>query len=96
MSRQFLVLLATTWLVVGSVACASNVSEHWGESYREMVARQTAEPEVAAKNAGEPAPQGLDGTSAEDVIGRYRGTGKPRPSLSLPMIVTDPSGAGGR
>jgi hypothetical protein len=85
-------------VLLGALGCQhSNVDAHWGEAYREILARQTADPEGAAANAGEPAPQGFDGATAEGVVKKYRGVGgEPGPSLPLPMIVTDTDSAGRR
>jgi len=89
----FAALLALT-----CVGCMqSHVDRHWGQSYREMVARQTADPEAAAVNAREPAPQGTDGVTAQGVVKKLRAAGKGQggASLPLPMIVTDTESASG-
>ncbi len=74
----------------------SNLDKHWGEAYRESVARMTDESEAAARNAEEPAPTGLDGASAEDTMGRHRQSqrGPAAPQLPLPMIVTNTKSLG--
>jgi hypothetical protein len=94
-----IVAVTSAFLLLGAVGCMhSNVDKHWGESYREMLARQTDDPEAATANAGAPAPQGTDGRTAEGTISKHRGTGagKSGPSLPLPMIVTDSISAGSR
>ena len=75
-------------LLLGGLGCqSSNLDKHWGESYRAAVERQTAEPEVAAVNADEPAPQGLDGGTADDVMGRYRKQQQPAASSQEPFTM---------
>jgi hypothetical protein len=71
MNSQTSAALILSLLLVGLGCQASHVDKHWGEAYRAAVARQLAEPEAAAVNADEPAPQGLDGVTAEEVVGKY-------------------------
>jgi hypothetical protein len=92
MSRLLSTLILTL-AVAGATACShhSRVHEHFGEAYREAIARSTDDPEGAAANADKPAPSGADGRTAEQTLGRYRQGLQPasKPTLPLPMIVTD-------
>jgi hypothetical protein len=86
-------------LTLGAEGCShSNVEKHYGEAYREMVARQTDQPEAAEANAEKPLPQGLDGQTGAGVVTGYRKSeqGPAGPELPLPMIVTDQTSLGGR
>lgn len=75
-------------LLLGGVGCqSSHVDKHWGESYRAAVARQTAQPEVSAVNADEPAPQGLDGNTADDVMGKYHKKQQPAQASQNPFSM---------
>jgi hypothetical protein len=85
-------------LLLGATGCMySNIEEHWGESTREMLARQTDDAEGAAANAAAPGPQGTDGRTAVGAINKHRdaGSAKGGASLPLPMIVTDTTSASG-
>jgi hypothetical protein len=90
MNKIFPILISI--LVTGFVGCShpGAVERHFGDSYREALARTTDDPEGSAANADRPAPSGLDGTTASQVIDRHRETLQPAsgPSLPLPMIVT--------
>ncbi len=95
MNSQTVAALFLT-LLLGGLGCqSSNVEKHWGESYRAALERQTAEPEVAAVNADEPAPQGLDGSTADEVMGKYRKQQQPSAASQEPftMLMTGGSEA---
>ena len=88
--------ICTLFLTValgGLVGCetTSRVETHFGDAYRETVARATDDPEGAAANADRPAPSGTDGVTAQQSLGRYRAGLQPgaAPQLPLPLIVTD-------
>jgi hypothetical protein len=85
--------LVLTLAVSGFVGCNTQgrVETHFGEAYREAVARSTDDPEGAAANADRPAPSGTDGVTAQQSLGRYRAGLQPgaAPELPLPLIVTD-------
>jgi hypothetical protein len=97
MNKIFPILISI--LVTGLVGCShpGNVEKHFGDSYREAVARTTDDPEGSAANADRPAPSGMDGKSASQAIDSYRQSLTPGsgPSLPLPMIVTDTESLGG-
>jgi hypothetical protein len=82
------------------VGCNHNslVEQNYGNAYREAVARTTDDPEGSAANAERPAPSGIDGKTATQVVDRYRQTLQPGSpaTLPLPMIVTDGDSLGGR
>ena len=84
-------------LTLGAQGCThSNVEKHRGEAFREMVARQTDDPEAAAANAEKPAPEGLDGQTGLGVVSGYRKAeqGPAAPEFPIPMIVTDQTSLG--
>jgi hypothetical protein len=93
------VALALALALAPAAGCMhSNLDQHWGEAYRESIARMTDDSEAAERNAEEPAPMGLDGTTAEGVVGRHRQSqgGAAAPQLPLPMIVTNTESLGGQ
>jgi hypothetical protein len=99
MSSKMAVALALALALAPAAGCMhSNVDKHWGEAYRESIARMTDDSEAAARNAEEPAPTGLDGATAEGTLGRYRQSqrGTPAPQLPMPMIVTNTESLGSR
>ncbi len=83
-------------LLLSSACHSSNVEKYWGEAFHANVRKQTDDPALATANASQPAPQGLDGRSAEAAMAGYRGAQQPGsgPSLPLPMIVTDTESLG--
>jgi hypothetical protein len=97
MMNRIVAATAALLLLAATGCMYSNVDKHWGESYRETLARQTDDAEGAAANAAAPAPQGTDGRTAVGVINKHRGAGSAKggPSLPLPMIVTDTTSASG-
>ena len=95
MNSKSIATLSLT-LLLGGLGCqSSHVDKHWGEAYRAMVARQTAEPEAAASNADEPTPQGLDGATTEDVMGKYHKNQQPN-SAKRPSALAEIFGVGGK
>ena len=97
MSSKMAIALALVLALAPAAGCMhSNVEKHWGEAYRESIARMTDDSEAAARNAEEPAPTGLDGATAEGAVGRYRKGqgGSAAPQLPLPMIVTNTESLG--
>ena len=88
MTRQISALcIAAAMLALPLVGCEhSLVGQNMGNAHRENMNAQIADPE--AGRANEPGPQGLDGSTGEDVMGRYhRGQGGAR-TPSLPAMVT--------
>jgi len=86
-------------LTLGAEGCThSNVEKHRGEAFRELVARQTDDPEAAEANAEKPLPEGFDGQTGAGVVTGYRKAeqGPAAPGLPLPMIVTDQTSLGGQ
>lgn len=83
--------IAAALLAAGLVGCEhSLVARNMGNAYREDMNAQIADPE--AGRANEPGPDGLDGRTGEDVMGRYhRGQGGSR-TQELPTIVTTGGG----
>lgn len=97
MTSRTTALLAAAGLLAASTACThSRVEEEWGNAYHENFAEMVADPAAELKNSVEPAPQGLDGNTGQQVMERYRASEAPsqEPSLPLPMIVTDTESAG--
>ena len=83
-------------LLLGGVGCqASHVDKHWGEAYRTAVARQTAQPELASINADEETPQGLNGATTDDVMGKYHKNQQPN-SGQKPSALAEIFGVGGK
>ena len=88
MTRQISALcIAMAMLLVPLAGCEhSLVAQNMGNAFRENMNAQIADPE--AGRANEPGPQGLDGITGEDVMGRYhRAQGGAR-TPQLPTIVT--------
>ena len=88
MTKQISALcIAAAMLALPLAGCEhSLVAQNMGNAHRANVNAQIADPE--AGRANEPAPQGLDGQTAEDVMGRYhRAQGGAR-TPTLPTIVT--------
>ena len=88
MTRQISALcIALAMLALPLVGCEhSLVGQNMGNAHRENTNAQIADPE--AGRANEPGPQGLDGATGEDVMGRYhRGQGGAR-TPQLPTVVT--------
>ena len=88
MTRQISALcIAAAMLALPLVGCEhSLVGQNMGNAHRENMNAQIADPE--AGRANEPGPQGLDGMTGEDVMGRYHGTQEAERTPSLPAIVT--------
>jgi len=87
-TRQISALcIAAAMFALPLVGCEhSLVAQNMGNAHRENMNAQIADPE--AGRANEPGPQGLDGSTGEDVMDRYhRGQGGTR-TPSLPAIVT--------
>jgi uncharacterized lipoprotein len=97
--NKTLSILILTMAIALLAGCSHNsaVEQNFGNAYREAVARTTDDPEGSAANAERPAPSGLDGKTASQVIGRHRQALQPgsAPTLPLPMIVTDGDSLGG-
>ena len=88
MTRQISALcIALAMFALPLVGCEhSLVGQNMGNAHRENTNAQIADPE--AGRANEPGPQGLDGATGEDVMGRYhRAQGGAR-TPSMPTIVT--------
>ena len=88
MTRQISALcIAAAMLALPLAGCEhSLVGQNMGNAHRENTNAQIADPE--AGRANEPGPQGVDGLTGEDVMGRYhRAQGGAR-TPSMPTIVT--------
>jgi hypothetical protein len=86
--------ISATWIAAALLAAGLGGCEHslvarnMGNAYREDMNAQIADPE--AGRANEPGPEGIDGLTGEDVMGRYhREQGGTRTS-QLPTIVQSP------
>jgi len=83
--------IAAALLVAGLLGCEhSLVAQNMGNAYRENMNAQIADPE--AGRANEPGPAGLDGGTAEDVMGRYHRAQEGNRTPELPVVVTGGSG----
>lgn len=87
MTRQISALcIAAAMLALPLVGCEhSLVGQNMGNAHRENMNAQIADPE--AGRANEPAPQGLDGITAEDVMDRYHQAQGGTRTPSMPAIV---------
>ena len=96
--NRWLYTLVVTGCIAALSGCANDsaVGEHFGDAYREAIARSTDDPEGSAMNASLRPPTGFDGTTSEQVMGKYRASLAPMasPTLPLPMIVTESSSLG--
>ena len=88
MTRQISALcIALAMLALPLVGCEhSLVGQNMGNAHRENTNAQIADPE--AGRANEPGPQGLDGSTGEDVMGRYHRSQGGARTPSLPTVVT--------
>jgi type IV pilus biogenesis protein CpaD/CtpE len=86
-TRQISALcIAAAMLALPLVGCEhSLVGQNMGNAHRENMNAQIADPE--AGRANEPAPQGLDGITAEDVMDRYHQAQGGTRTPSMPAIV---------
>ena len=91
MTRQISALCIGLAMLASLSGCEhSLVAQNMGNAYRENMSAQIADPE--AGRANEPGPEGLDGGTAADVMGRYhRAQGGTR-SPELPVVMTGGSG----
>lgn len=87
MNSQTSAALALCLLLAGLGCQNSQVDAHWGEAYHAAVARQHAEPEAAAVNADEPAPQELDGRTADAVVDKYQKKQQPAAAKGPPSSL---------
>jgi hypothetical protein len=79
--------IAMAMLLVPLAGCEhSLVAQNMGNAFRENTNAQIADPE--AGRANEPGPQGLDGLTGEDVMGRYHKAQGGARTPQLPAIVT--------
>ena len=88
MKRQISTLcLAAALLLVPLAGCEhSLVAQNMGNAFRENTNAQIADPEAGRRN--EPGPEGLDGSTGEDVLNRYhRAQGGAR-TPQMPMVLT--------
>jgi hypothetical protein len=91
-SRQISALcIAAAMLALALAGCEhSLVAQNMGNAHRENMNAQIADPE--AGRANEPGPQGIDGITGEDVMGRYHRSQGGARTPSMPTIVT-PAGS---
>jgi hypothetical protein len=79
--------IAVAVLLVPLAGCEhSLVGQNMGNAYRENTNAQIADPEAGRRN--EPGPQGLDGATGEDVMGRYHRAQGGAQTPKMPMILS--------
>ena len=73
MIRTLLPIAAATLLAAGCMSTGSNFDRSFGEANRVISAQQTRNPNAPVANR-EKLPDGMDGRSAREALGRYQRT----------------------
>lgn len=73
MIRTILPIVAVTIAMTGCVSSGTNFDRNFGDANRTLAAQQTRNPNAPVANR-EKLPDGMDGRSAREALGRYQRT----------------------